>query len=98
MGIRGKILLVLLGIVLLIGIVGILVGRTIATDALEDEARDHLIDVAASRSAHIQTMLENQTNLVEVLGLESPFQPARTLAEHSVPLVFKELSGDICLT
>jgi len=51
MSIRTKILALVLGAVLLVGVVGTLVGRTIASDALEEQARAQLIDMAMSRSA-----------------------------------------------
>ncbi|MDD5094347.1 MAG: ATP-binding protein [Dehalococcoidia bacterium] len=67
MSIRTKILTLILAAVLLTGVSGTLIGRTVAANGLEDEAKSNLEGIAQARTHAIQNMLSYQMQSIELL-------------------------------
>ncbi|MDD5095408.1 MAG: histidine kinase dimerization/phosphoacceptor domain -containing protein [Dehalococcoidia bacterium] len=71
MRIQTKILGLILTAVLLTATIGTLIGRTVATDALEDQAKDNLSALAQSRTQTIRNLIEYQKQSIELLASQS---------------------------
>ncbi|MBM3133186.1 MAG: PAS domain S-box protein, partial [Chloroflexi bacterium] len=66
MRIQSKILVLIFVTVLATGGVATLVGRAISMNTVEDEISDHLVSTAQSRTHHIQTVLDSQSQTLQV--------------------------------
>ena len=68
MSIRKKILATILVVVLITAGVATFVGRAVATDALEDQAKDHVLALTEAKTRAIENLLEYQRQSVQSLA------------------------------
>lgn len=67
---RAKMIIAILAILLLAATISTLVGRTVATEALEDQATEHLSALAESKSRTVENLVNYQLESVELVATQ----------------------------
>jgi len=76
MKIQGKILIIILSLLIVVGITSILISRSIATHIIKQQITDNLINTTQSRAKHIETLLEQYKELTQLVSTGVAFRDA----------------------
>ena len=76
MKIQKKFLIIMLSLIIIVGIISILISRSISTITIKQQITDNLINATQSRAKHIETLLGQYEELTKMMATGTSYRNA----------------------